>query len=269
MAELLLFQLVAPLGAFGGIAVGERRETAARPSHSALVGCLGAGLGLERTDPRQTNFAANLAFAVRRDHLGPLLADYHTAQTPPAKKGKTWATRREELAGEVNTILSRRDYHSDCAFTIACLVMSETIASPSDLAIALQRPQFTLYLGRKSCPLGLPPDPLVVETSTLDEAFSDYDRFREIRRPAFGWAARYAVATRTTGTLHFDDGLLPLVIGVYSVLVWFVALAALVDRRRIRREWERVGRPRSWSSGRSRDGDPLADAWSLEDGELG
>ena len=145
MAELLLFQLVAPLGAFGGIAVGERRETAARPSHSALVGCLGAGLGLERTDPRQTNFAANLAFAVRRDHLGPLLADYHTAQTPPAKKGKTWATRREELAGEVNTILSRRDYHSDCAFTIACLVMSETIASPSDLAIALQRPQFTLY----------------------------------------------------------------------------------------------------------------------------
>ena len=89
------------------------------------------------------------------------------------------------------------------------------------------------------------------------------------RRPAFGWAARYAVATRTTGTLHFDDGLLPLVIGVYSVLVWFVALAALVDRRRIRREWERVGRPRSWSSGRSRDGDPLADAWSLEDGELG
>ena len=170
MAELLLFQLVAPLGAFGGIAVGERRETAARPSHSALVGCLGAGLGLERTDPRQTNFAANLAFAVRRDHLGPLLADYHTAQTPPAKKGKTWATRREELAGEVNTILSRRDYHSDCAFTIACLVMSETIASPSDLAIALQRPQFTLYLGRKSCPLGLPPDPLVVETSTLDEA---------------------------------------------------------------------------------------------------
>ena len=188
MAELLLFQLVAPLGAFGGIAVGERRETAARPSHSALVGCLGAGLGLERTDPRQTNFAANLAFAVRRDHLGPLLADYHTAQTPPAKKGKTWATRREELAGEVNTILSRRDYHSDCAFTIACLVMSETIASPSDLAIALQRPQFTLYLGRKSCPLGLPPDPLVVETSTLDEAFSDYDRFREIRRPAFGWA---------------------------------------------------------------------------------
>jgi CRISPR system Cascade subunit CasD len=188
MAELLLFQLVAPFGSFGGIAVGERRETAARPSHSALAGCLAAALGLERSDLRQANFAAGLAFAVRADHVGPLLADYHTAQTPPARKGKTWATRREELAGDVNTILSRRDYRSDCAFTIACLATAETVASLDDLAKALQRPQFTLYLGRKSCPLGLPPDPFPVEASTLEAAFSDYDRFREKRRPAFKWA---------------------------------------------------------------------------------
>ncbi|MGJ0620175.1 MAG: type I-E CRISPR-associated protein Cas5/CasD [Methylocystis sp.] len=188
MAELLLFQLVAPLGAFGGIAVGERRETAARPSHSALAGCLGAALGMERADSRQASFAAGLAFAVRCDHLGPLLADYHTAQTPPARKGKTWATRREELAGEVNTILSRRDYRSDCAFTIACLAMPEIIVPLRDIAAALRRPFFTLYLGRKSCPLGLPPDPLVTEATTLEAAFADYDRFREKRRPAFDWA---------------------------------------------------------------------------------
>jgi CRISPR system Cascade subunit CasD len=188
MAELLLFQLVAPLGAFGGIAIGERRETAARPSHSALAGFLGAALGMERADPRQASFAAGLAFAVRCDHLGPLLADYHTAQTPPARKGKTWATRREELADDVNTILSRRDYRSDCAFSIACLSAAETVASPRNLAVALQRPRFTLYLGRKSCPLGLPPDPLVTEATTLEAAFADYDHFREKRRPAFEWA---------------------------------------------------------------------------------
>ena len=88
------------------------------------------------------------------------------------------------------------------------------------------------------------------------------------RSPAFGWAARYAVPSRTVGTLRFDGGLLPLVLGVYSVLVWALVLAALIDRRRIRREWERVGRPRSWSPGRARDGDPLEDAWSLEDGAL-
>lgn len=89
------------------------------------------------------------------------------------------------------------------------------------------------------------------------------------RSVAFGWAARYAVAERTTGTLRFDGGVLPLVFGAYSVLAWVLALAALVDRRRIRREWERVGRPRSWSQGRSRDSGAMEDAWALEDGVLG
>jgi GT2 family glycosyltransferase len=89
------------------------------------------------------------------------------------------------------------------------------------------------------------------------------------RSPVFGWAARYAVPARTTGTLGFDGGILPPALGLYSVLAWAFALAALVDRRRIRREWERVGRPRSWSTGRRRDADPLADAWSLDDGDIG
>ena len=89
------------------------------------------------------------------------------------------------------------------------------------------------------------------------------------RSPVFGWAASYAVPTRTTGTLGFDGGILPPLLGLYSVVAWALALAALVDRRRIRREWERVGRPRSWSTGRTRDGDPLDDAWSLDEGGIG
>ena len=89
------------------------------------------------------------------------------------------------------------------------------------------------------------------------------------RSPVFGWAARYAVPSRTTGTLRFDGGVLPPLLGAYSILAWAFALAALVDRRRIRREWERVGRPRSWSTGRARDNDPLADAWSLDDRDIG
>jgi len=178
MERLLLFQLVAPLGAFGGVAVGERRETATRPAHSALAGLLGAALGLERADPRQAAFAGGLAFAVRKDWLGPLLADYHTAQTPPARKGKSWATRREELAGEVNTILSRRDYHTDCAFTVACRARETSLFGVDALAQALRRPVFTLYLGRKSCPLGLPPDPRIIEAATLENAFAAYDAAR-------------------------------------------------------------------------------------------
>lgn len=181
MQKLLLFQLVAPIGAFGTVAVGERRETASRPAHSALAGLIAAARGMERADSRQAAFAAGLAFATRRDWLGPLLADYHTAQTPPARKGKVWATRREELAGETNTILSRRDYRTDCAFTIACHAEAGPFTL-EEMESALRRPVFTLYLGRKSCPLGLPPDPRIVAARTLIEAFAAYDRER--RRPA-------------------------------------------------------------------------------------
>jgi GT2 family glycosyltransferase len=88
------------------------------------------------------------------------------------------------------------------------------------------------------------------------------------RSSAFGWAARYPVPASTTGTLRFDGGILPLLIGSFSILAWTLALGALVDRRRIRREWERVGRPRSWSTGRSPRPDPLGDPWSSDEESL-
>ncbi|WP_018268673.1 type I-E CRISPR-associated protein Cas5/CasD [Methylosinus sp. LW4] len=198
MRKLLLFQLVAPLGSFGDVAVGERRETGARPSHSALAGLLGAALGLERADPRQAEFAAALAFASRRDRLGPLIVDYHTTQTPPTRKGTTWATRREELAGKRNTILSRRDYRADCAFLIACGALEQSLFTLESLEQALRKPVFTLYLGRKSCPLGLPPDPLLVEAETLVDALAEYDRRR--RRPD-----AYAHYFERDGEIALDD----------------------------------------------------------------
>jgi len=178
--EFLIFQLVAPMGSFGGLAVGERRGTASRPSHSALSGLLAAALGLDRADPRQRDFAAGLAFATRRDHLGPMLTDFHLAQAPPTRSGVGWRTRREELSGELSTILSRRDYHADCAFTVACLALESSLIGLPTIAEALLRPVFALYLGRKSCPLGLPPNPKLLASDTLQGAFAAYD---ECARP--------------------------------------------------------------------------------------
>ena len=85
------------------------------------------------------------------------------------------------------------------------------------------------------------------------------------RSDSFGWAGRYAVPAATTGTLRFDDGFLPLLAGIWALVAWGLALAALIDRRRLRREWERVGRPRAWSQGRRRSHEELDDAWSLDD----
>jgi CRISPR system Cascade subunit CasD len=192
MAEVLFFQLVAPFASFGTIAVGERRETALYPAHSALAGLLSAALGMERSDPGIETFAANLAFAIRTDGMGPPNADYHTTQTPPARtgkdKGRGWHSRRQELSGDVKTILSRRDYRSDCRFTVAAIEREAAAPSSSLTAIAqhLRRPLFTLYLGRKSCPLGAPPDPHLIDCGMLADGFAAYEKVRAQKPRSIG-----------------------------------------------------------------------------------
>jgi len=186
MTAVLLFQLQAPMAAFGSVAPGERRETLESPGHAALAGCLAAALGLERIDPRLERFSAALAFAVRVDQLGPMVADYHTAEVPKARRDQTWLTRREELARKGNTILSRRDYRFSCAYTVAAMIRmpaQEPDIAPlldlSALVAALKAPKFTLYLGRKSCPLGAPPLPVIAEAPrSLHDALAEYDRSR-------------------------------------------------------------------------------------------
>jgi len=90
-----------------------------------------------------------------------------------------------------------------------------------------------------------------------------------LRSDSFGWTSRYAVATATKGTLRFEDGFLPLLAGLFSLAAWSLASAALIDRRRLRREWERVGRPRSWAQGRTRPHEELKDVWSMDEGGHG
>ncbi len=86
------------------------------------------------------------------------------------------------------------------------------------------------------------------------------------RSSGFGWGARYRVEGATTGTLHFVGGLLPVAEGVFSVVVWLLAVAALVDRRRLRREWERIGRGRHRPVPRARHEEGLDDVWADEVG---
>jgi len=159
MAEFLTFALVAPLAAFGALAVGERRESWNRPGRSAVLGLLGACLGVERNDEAgQGALAEDYGLSLLCAAPGHLLADFHTAQTGRLPRGGRFRTRREELqAARVDTTLSRRDYRVE-AWHLAVL-WSRAVSprwSLADLAEAMQEPRFTPYLGRKSCPLGLP-----------------------------------------------------------------------------------------------------------------
>jgi CRISPR system Cascade subunit CasD len=182
MRDYLLFRLYGPLAAWGDIAVGEYRPSFAHPGKSAIIGLLAAALGIRRDEEeRQKSLAEACSFAVRVDSMGMLLRDYHTSQVPSAKKGVVHYTRRSELAADnLNTILSSRDYRCDAAYTVAIIVAEGSPYTVQQLAAALLKPVFMLYLGRKSCPLAMPLQPQVVNAATLREALASVSPVEEL-----------------------------------------------------------------------------------------
>ena len=171
--RFLLFTLYAPMGSLGEIAVGERRMGWARPGRSAVLGLVAAAAGIERMDEgAHRSLDAGLFYAVRTDAPGRPFIDYHTAQTPKARRSRTFQTRRDELeADNLHTVLSVREWRSDACFTVALWPRRDDAVDLNDLADTLRRPRFALYLGRKSAPLGLPLDPAIVEAETFMAAF--------------------------------------------------------------------------------------------------
>lgn len=174
MPDFLTFVLVAPFGAMGSLAVGERRAGWDRPGRSAVLGLIAGCIGLDRAaEADHAALSAGFGLAIRREGAATaLLSDFHTAQTAPTRKNRAFATRREELAvADRQTVLSRRDYRMDAAFTLALWPRDASPWTLADLAEALRQPRFTPYLGRKSCPLGLPMAPLIVAAETVYAAF--------------------------------------------------------------------------------------------------
>jgi CRISPR system Cascade subunit CasD len=187
MGNHLVFLLHAPLGAMGGVAVGERRAGFDRPGKSAIVGLIAAGLGLDRSDE-----AAHLALAngyglgLGEIVPGRVLYDYHTAQTPPQRQNRRFATRREELSvDDLGTILSVREYRTDPAYLVVLWPRGTQRWNLDQLADALKHPHFPLYFGRKACPLGMPLDPRAVEADDPRSAVQTYLAVRTPEQVSF------------------------------------------------------------------------------------
>jgi len=180
MTEYLVFRLYAPLASWGEAAVGETRPTATHPGRSAIIGLLGAALGIRRDDDAgQQALNGSVRIAVKQRSPGTLLRDYHTAQVPSTQAKVTYRTRRDELNAPrkaINTILSSRDYRCDGLWTVAVWNTDGASFSLEALQSALERPCFALYLGRKACPLAAPLAPRRVPDATLRAALdSDFE----------------------------------------------------------------------------------------------
>jgi len=174
MQDYLIFRLYGPMASWGEIAVGEYRPSYAHPSKSAVLGLMAAALGLTREDESaQSRLAAAYAIAIRVHSSGTLLQDYHTVQTPGGSK--RYDTRKDELkAPKLHTILSTRDYRCDAFYTVYVWPRNHEVPYSLDQIVsALQYPVFTLYLGRKSCPVSFPLLPKIRSAASLKGLIED------------------------------------------------------------------------------------------------
>jgi len=177
MKNYLVFRLYGPLASWGQAAVGGDRPTGVQPTRSAILGLLGAALGIRREDEAGLKaLQQSVQIAVKQTVPSSLMRDYHTAQVPSQSNKVVHRTRKSELSEDkLNTVLSSRDYRCDGLWIVAVSLTGEGSADKASLSLeklqaALLKPVFTLCLGRKSCPPALPLMPKVVENQSLKEA---------------------------------------------------------------------------------------------------
>lgn len=178
MTDFVVFTLVAPIGSFGDLAGHERRGSDAWPARSAILGLVGAALGIRRDDRPAQEALSGWSVAVSTLSSGRRILDFHTTQTVPTAAIKRPSTRRDALRAlrsADNPVVTTREYRTDCAFGVALWGSRDL----QGLREALKRPFFAPYLGRKSCPLAAPMAPRVVEAESPVEAL------RHIRLPPY------------------------------------------------------------------------------------
>ena len=168
MRPFLVFGLAASLGSMGELAGHERRGSLLWPGRSAVIGLMAAALGIRRDG----DFSAleSLEITVGIYDSGTHLRDYHTIETVPSSAVKSPNSRPEALRdarGRTNTSITLRDYRAGPLFGVA--VTGEGLEA---LESALNAPVFTLYLGRKSCPLAAPPGARLVHADGAEAAFA-------------------------------------------------------------------------------------------------
>lgn len=158
----LLLRLAGPLQSWGTHSKYLSRDTARFPTRSGVVGMLAAALGRERGAPLDD--LTTLSMTVRVDRPGVVLSDFHTVGGGLPADEKVITVDGKRRAEDKGTLVSKRQYLADAAFTLA--LTSDDAELLHVCADALRDPHWPLFLGRRSCPpegpilLGTVEDPL-------------------------------------------------------------------------------------------------------------
>ncbi len=160
MPRFLILRLDGPMQAWGTHTYEDFRPSNNFPTRSALLGLLGACLGLERHDvAAQTQLAGSVEFSVRLDNKiarpgrdaivekrAQKMPDFHTVLN----------ARKVDGSKNKFPIVSRREYLFDAAFTVAVSCKPDASIELARIAEAVRQPCYTPSLGRRSCPIARP-----------------------------------------------------------------------------------------------------------------
>lgn len=153
-ADALFLRLEGPLQAWGDNSKFVVRRTMEAPTKSGVIGLICCAMGLSRQAARERLPQLNkLAMGVRIDRPGVRWWDYHTVGARYGLMSAEGKVKRTASTGEIETLVSRREYLCDASFLVALQGEARLI---SKLARAVEEPEWTLYLGRKSCPPSRP-----------------------------------------------------------------------------------------------------------------
>lgn len=168
MRRFLILKLQGPMQAWGEHTLEGIRPSANLPTKSAIIGLLGACLGIRRNNHDSLNMLVKviqMAVRVDRQEMNmEKIADYHTILD--ARKDYSG------LKSHANSIQTWREYLCDAAFTVAVWQTEAAAKTIDRIRNALNRPYFTPYLGRRSCPIARPLFEKIVEAGNFKDALS-------------------------------------------------------------------------------------------------
>jgi len=169
MHSYIILKLQGPMQSWGGHTYEDYRPSGTFPTRSAIIGLLAACLGIDRQNKKEIlQLAESIEIAVRQDEMNLAigrLVDFHTIEKARKADGKE----------NKNPIVSKREYLCDASFTLALRIISETSYSLNSIIKALQKPVYTPFLGRRSCPITRPLFETCVQADSFIQALRKID----------------------------------------------------------------------------------------------
>ena len=163
----LTLNLSGPLMAWAGPRIDERPMASPIPTASHITGLMGAALGIDRGDPDSLQrLQDSLRVAVVIERAGRELIDYQIARlTTPHMRGPAPMSARLVMnrrgGSETQTREMHYPYRIDARMTV--VIELDDARSPftaQEIVAAVEKPTWSLRLGRVGCP---PDEPIVAE----------------------------------------------------------------------------------------------------------